>query len=88
MDDSGAREEFDERLDDLLDEPGSESVDLDETASRETTNRRLYRALGMYIVLGLLAYWRLDSELLWFILILLAVLAIKTYLVVVQQRMD
>ncbi len=68
-----------------MDEPLDEA---EETISAESTDRRLYRALAMYIVLGALAYWRLDGELLWFILFLLAVLAIKTYLVVVQRRMD
>lgn len=53
-----------------------------------STNRRFYRAMGMYAVLGILAFWRLDGELMWFILFLLAVLAFKTYLVVLQQRMD
>lgn len=92
MDDS----RFQNSVDDAFDEPLDESLDgLDEAgdstspeARAEATDRRLYRALGMYIVLGALAYWRLDGELLWFILFLFAVLAIKTYLVVVQQRMD
>lgn len=89
MDDSRTREKLDQRLDEQLDEslqnPGEEA---EQTVSSEALDRRLYRALALYIVLGALAYWRLDGELLWFILFLFAVLAIKTYLVVVQRKLD
>jgi len=47
------------------------------------SRKRFYQALGAYTVLGLVAGLTLDGNLRWFILILLAGLAVKTW---VDQR--
>jgi diacylglycerol kinase len=52
------------------------------------TRKRFYRALGAYAVLGLAAARTLEGNLRWFILILLAGLAVKSWVDVRRRELD
>jgi len=51
-------------------------------------DRKFLIALGAYAGLALVAFWLLDGELLWLTWLVLAVLAVKSWLVVLKRRLD
>jgi len=49
-------------------------------ALRPAMRRRFYQALGAYGVLGILAWTTLDGGMRWLVLLLLAALAVKSWI--------
>lgn len=57
-------------------------------ADEPTLTRRFYLTMAIYLVLGVLAWFTFEDELLLAVLFFLLVLGIKTYIVVLQRRLD